>query len=344
MKRNRTNKTTARLLLYTGCLIGALAQTSCDIIDDDLSDCGTDFVINYDVHMTSNKDAEMARELTTAEEQLLAPRLDAALADYFVARVHDLDLSFFAATDGIEENHNRYTIDAGHASYTFYLPQQDYRHLALGHTTAQPNVPLVGTGRQDALGWRQPQADSIESHAAGLFSARTVLSIDSARQKRTFQVDLYQQNSAVAVVIDPADVSYRHIRSCLVGLASGFTLNDSTYTFAHSAPVRMERIADSGSQLICLYGKAFPSRDDLATRAVANSEDEALWMVDYYVALADGTTTATRWYIPERLLAGNLYILKGYLLPNGEVVPTKVGIGMGVKLDWRPGGIFEPVM
>ncbi|MCR5158967.1 MAG: hypothetical protein K6D37_07570 [Prevotella sp.] len=323
-------------------LLGAIAQASCDSIDDDLSDCGKDVRIEYTVRLLTNMQTELDTELTTPPELLVADGLRQALSGYFSDRAHDLDLSFFS-TKGLA-HHESHIIDAREAAYTLYLPVKDYRHLGVANTTAGQNLTTSGSDELAAYTISQLTADSIDSHSSGLFTARANINIDDQSVKdQTFHVWLYMQNSAAALVLDPGTNQFRSIRACIAGTASSFLVNDSTYAFDHSRPVRMTTLDSDGSGLHCLYGKCFPSPDMPGTRAgMTTDKDNACWQLHVYVTLLDGTVTESRLYIPTRLPAGELRIVKGFLQADGTVVPSQQEVGVSVQLDWKPGGTYEP--
>lgn len=323
-------------------LLGAIAQASCDSIDDDLSDCGKDVRVEYTMELLTNMQTELVTELTTPPELLVADGLRQALSGYFSDRAHDLDLSFFS-TKGLA-HHESHIIDAREAAYTLYLPVKDYRHLSVANTTAGQNLTTSGSNELSAYTISQPVADSIDSHSSGLFTARANINIDDQSDKdKTFHVWLYMQNSAAALVLDPGTNQFRSIRACIAGTASSFAANDSTYSFDRSRPVRMATLDTGGSGLHCLYGKCFPSPDMPGTRAgMTTDKDNSCWQLHVYVTLLDGTVTESRLYIPTRLPAGELRIVKGFLQADGTVVPSQQEVGVSVQLDWKPGGTYEP--
>ena len=325
-------------------LLGAIAQASCDSIDDDLSDCGRDVRIEYTVRLLTNMQTELDTELTTPPELLVAAGLRQALADYFSDRAHDLDLSFFS-TQGLA-HHESHIIDAHEAAYTLYLPVKDYRHLSVANTTAGQNLTTSGSDELAAYTISQATADTIDSHSSGLFSARANINIvDQSDKDQTFHVWLYMQNSAAALILDPGTHQFRSIRACIAGTASSFLVSDSTYLFDRSRPVRMATLDSGGSGLHCLYGKCFPSPDTPGTRAdMSGDEHNACWQLYVYVTLLDGTVTESRLFIPTRLPAGELRIVKGFLQADGTVVPSRQEVGVSVQLDWKPGGTYEPII
>ncbi len=332
----------------------AVMMTACDAlrIDEDLSVCGRDAEIVYTVRLLTNLQTELRTELTTAQEQVVSRSLETALRDYFNERAHDIDLSFFNEDNELAYNEN-HVINANEASYTIYLPAQNYRHFSVANTTAYSNLLYHDKDVLASFAVQQAAGDTLDSHSSGLFTARANINIEDIEADQVFNVILYMQNSAVALVLDPADIGGRAVRGCLVGLADGFQVNDSTYSYDRSVPVRMMPLADNTSGLYCLYGKAFPSRDALppaaaplrATRADTTAdESQALWQIHVFVTNHDGTVTQTRLFIPTSLPAGELRILKGTIAPDGHIIPSLQQVGVSVTLDWKPGGTFNPTL
>lgn len=330
MRVSTYRRTVCRLLLLPVVALFA----SC--IDEDLSDCGEDYPIVYHVRLHTNVQTEIDAELTTAAESALGARLLAALANVFTDRVHDIDLSFYTL-DSLRSHHENHIVDDNQASFTVYLPVRDYRHLALANYLDETSVGVLDNGRTSGLRLQQkPVADTVESHSRGLFTARRNLSVEESSQ--TFYVDLYMQNCAVALVLDPNGQAVNDIRGCLTGMADGFNLSDSLYTYAASAPVRMRPLADP--VLHCLYGVCFPSREVPATRGAA--DEDALWQMRVYVTQADGKVTESVLSVRNPLRASTLRIIKARLDNNGGVVTEAPEVGVSVTLDWKPGGVYEP--
>ncbi len=325
-------------------LLAAIAQASCNSIDDDLSDCGRDVPVVYTVRQLANLDAVLANELSDANEQPVAQQLRKLLTLFFTQQVHLLNRAFYAdATPYLSEQS---IMDAQQATFITYLRDNSYRHLAVGTIASDPVISIIGSDTPTTYLLQQGYAaDTIDSHSDALFTARSNLDIDNSTAEKTFGVDLYQQNSAVALVLDPVGVQFPAIRACLTGLASSFAINDSTYSYATSRPVRMQPVDVVGSPFITLCGRAFPSVDTApaATRTNATAtEAEAIWQLHAYVTRPDGTVTENRLFIPTPLKADQLRIIKGVILPDGTIVPSLQEVGVSVTLDWHQGGIYNP--
>lgn len=299
-------------------------------IDEDLSGCGADFRIDYNVRLTTNLHARLGLELGEAGEQAIAARIGQALSPVFAERASDVDLSFYEG--GTLAHHEEHVMDASSASYTLYLPVADYRHAAVANAGTEPLVALEGGEAYATLGLRQDEADTLGTHTAGLFAARRTLGVQEAGQQ--FHVDLYMQNCAAVVVVDHNGHAPEELFGYLDGLACGFAVADSIYDFGRGSVVRASRTDDGGGRT-ALYAAAFPSRD-VAVRD-RRTDGDGIWRIHVYVKL-DGRYTENILSVKEPLRAGALKIIKARIGDGGQVVTDAPDVGVSVKLDWKPGG------
>ncbi len=325
-------------------LVGETSLTAC--IDENLENCDHDYRITYTVRLHANVETELNTDMDTPVEELLAGRLRMALADIFSDYARDIDLGFYTS-DAALSHHEQHTINANQASFTLFIPMRDYMHLALANVANEPLVSKEGGERVEELSIRQqPTNGVIDSHRIGLFSARRPIQLGDRDQ--TFHVPLYMQNCAVALVVDPGTVAVQNIRSEMSELADGFHVRDSLYTFTTHPIVRMTRLEDTGSSLLCTYGVGFPSRDvpflveAAQTRAQASSERVgSYWTLRLYVTLSSGNTDAYTLYVREPLRAGELKIIKLRLRPGGGIEVVNAEVGVSVQLNWNAGGHYE---
>ena len=81
---------------YFSLLIAHLTLcASCSTIDDDLSQCGNDYEMDYELRLVTNMTTEMKMQLSTETEMNLAQALRTHLSDVFTDFAHDVDLSFY---------------------------------------------------------------------------------------------------------------------------------------------------------------------------------------------------------------------------------------------------------
>lgn len=324
------NKNIVRFGLVAVCMMTALLS-SC--IDEDMSDCGHNYTINYTVRLRTNMHTEIETELTTEAEKAFGAQLQSALSNVFSDHANDMDLSFF--TDGNLAHHESHDVGASETSFTIYLPVADYRHLALANTGAEPLVNVSGTQQLSTLAIEQQQTDTIASHGVGLFSARLPMLVEDGIDQ-TFQVDLYMQNCAAALVVDLNGQTPTAMETYINGTAAKFSVSDSTYDFSRAVVVGTKTLR-SGN-FAGFYAASLPSPD--ATRA----DDSGLWTIDFIVTMADGKTTKNTLVVEEPLYAGNLKIIKARLNADGSVEAISQAVGVHVTLDWKKGGEHEIIM
>lgn len=334
------NRTT-RILLLPALLLLA----SC--INEDLSECGVNYGLEYQVRLTTNVHTEIETELTTAAETELGQRLMQALSGFFAERANDISLNFYSLTASQSlRHHEDHYIGGASASYTIYLPAEDYRHLSVANIDGEGAVGMLSDEDASRFNMVQMPGDTVPSHTCGLFSARRDMQVTGDRDQ-IFHVSLYMQNCAAAFVVNPNGVDYRDMKVYITDMATGFRVNDSTYIYDDAAPiVRTHRLeATATNPLVCHYGMGFPSPEPgtaAATPAARADKPSGLWRMKVYVTLADGSVTETILYVPTPLRAGHLRILKATLLPDGSVTPANAEIGTSVELDWNNGGSYNP--
>lgn len=313
------------------CLSALLLLTGCSTIDDDLSDCGVDYQMDYHLQLVTNFNTELQTQLATETEVKVGDALRRHLNGIFADFAHDIDLSFFG-TEGEDELlwHTEEVMDASEKTFTFYLPKNNYRHLALANLQQNSQVSAEGGEQGQTLHLVQKEGDKVESHETGLFTARTDMDVKEGVDQ-TFNVSLYMANSAVALVLDPRGNDVSSIQVYSTGFATGFNVNDSTYTFAEKSPFIHTQEIDTGTDQQCFCSVNFPSRDEV-------EGNEPFWQFYVYVTKNDGTITETVLNVYKPLKAGELQIVKAYLDEDGVAYPTDATVGVSVTLDWNSGG------
>lgn len=333
-------------------LIGAIAQASCNSIDDDLSDCGTDTAVTYDVRLLTNMDDELATVLGEPADAPVATALRSHLTPIFAERAHDLDIAFYQlAGAGLPSPttptasttttaplylRERHIIDARQAAYTLYLPLHRYQNLALANLADNSAVAL--SGADDAATVTLASA-ATTPHTTGLFTARLPMDLSRAEGQHTYHATLYMANSAAALVIDTTGVTTQGITVTVSGLADAFNVNDSTYTYDKHITVSTQEVKAASGHQACYCTVAFPSPDSApaATRADAT----AIWTVYAYVDLPNGTTTRNVINVYQPLRAACLKIIKVRMQDDGSFQPVTTEVGVSTSLNWRKGGEYE---
>lgn len=319
-------------------LAGCLLLCSCSLIDEDLSKCGRENEINYQLRLLTNIQSELETELTTPEEREVAEALRARLKNIFTETAHDVDLSFYNTTDLLRAKHETHIMDASQASYTLYLSVREYMHLAVANIVDAANVTLTDDDTTPTSRLLQAEGDTIDSHTTGLFTARLPIEV-KADEERTYDVKLYMANSAAALVIDTAGVSgIQDIKIYSQGFAESFAIRDSLYTYPAKAPVvRSVPVLLSRGHYACAYTVNFPSYQTPVARTT-----EEYWRFMAYITLTDGTVTENIISIQSPLLPEHLRVVKMKMKPDGGLETVTGDVGVSVKLDWKQGGTFEP--
>ena len=315
-----------------------IAQTSCSSIDEDLSDCGKDVDLIYRMQLITNMHQEIDSVLNEPQDQPVANLLRQTMSLYFNDRGHDLDLSFYNALDGSRlVQLDRDMRGATEASYTIYLEQADYRHTAVANLLQNGVAAWTASDMLQRAALVNTAADTIDSHATGIFTGRHSLNVADDDQKLSGLINLYMANDAAAVVIDTTGVDVKGIKAFIQGLATDFSPADSLYSFKRRQTIRTQQLLVNEGCEVCYYGMGFPS-SETPTRA-----DEApyYWRMLVYVTLPDGSITENTLTVSRPLRAGMLKIIKLRLKENGEVTSVDAEVGVGVELNWKDGPHFE---
>lgn len=321
----------------------AIAATGCHLIDDDLSVCGADYLIDYQVQLVTEVNMTIDEKLSSDVEKPIAESLKKWSQPYFSGRAHDLDMSFYAL-DGTDEllEHQSDIIDATSKSYTLYIPRKDYRHLAVVNIAENTDVSLMGGQYASSMHISQRTADTLSSHSTAVYTARQLMYM-TEDTNLVFNVHLYMVSSAVALVVTNEATAAPKMKDVYIsGTASDFRVNDSVYTYNSKSVIHADKVCES-----CYAMVTFPSPDAPAASAVSprvKTADNALWKLRVYTTMPDGKITESIISFPYPLHAGVMEIIKIQLEDDGSV--TVVGspeVGVSVHLDWKPGDEYEVI-
>ena len=299
-----------------GILLLATTTTLSSCIDEDMSDCGKDYQIQYNLRLNTQLNTTIDADLNLAEEQGIASNLKQALGKIFTDHAKDNDLSFF--TGETLAHHEANPMDANSVSYTIFLPRNAYTNLALANTEAIGNVSIQGADALGTLALAQEKKDTIDSHNIGLFSAR--LNIQEEDFDQNLKTTLYMANCASAVVIDKNNVQADEIFGFVKGMANSFAVKDSTYSYDYGTVVKAQKVASTDTHE-ALYAVSFPGTGEI-----------------HVIVKINGKYTENILTFPTPLRAGNLRIAKVTLHPDGSFESKTQSVGVSVKLDWKPGG------
>ena len=302
--------------LKAGIILLATTATLSSCIDEDMSDCGKDYQIQYSLQLHTQLNTTIDADLNLTEEMGIANNLKQALSTIFTDHAKDNDLSFY--TGETLSHHEANPMDANSVSYTIFLPRNAYTNLALANTGAASNVSITGENMLSTLALAQEKTDTIDSHNIGLFSAR--LNIQEDDFDSNLKTTLYMANCATAVVIDKNNLQADEIFGFEKGMADKFLVNDSIYHDDNHTMVRAKNVPETNSHA-ALYAVSFPGTGEF-----------------HVIVKMNGKYTENILSFPTPLRAGDLRIVKVTLHPDGSFESKTQSVGVSVKLDWKPGG------
>ena len=316
-----------RMFLIAMMMTGiAFGLSSC--IDEDMSKCGKDYKIRYNLVLNTQINTIIDMDLNLITEQEIAERLKQALSKVFTDHALDNDLSFFVGEDLFHHEANK--MGANSVSYTIYLPRNNYQNLSLANTGRADNVKIINANSCKSLALQQETKDTINSHNIGLFTSR--LTINENDFEHDLQTTLYMANSSAVVVIDQSKVQPTELWGFVEGMATQFQVNDSTYSSSLNTIVRAKRINQD------FITNSIPTHDALYTVCFPSIKPEWRYHV---IAKVNGKYTETIFTMNEPLKAGKLKIIKTRLKEDGSLSTSNTAVGVSVKLDWKPGGSHD---
>lgn len=326
-------------------LIAVLATvllSACSAIDDDLSDCGVDYELQYELQLVTNMELELETQLTTQVETSVAAALREHLKDIFSDFVHDIDLSFYDVNEQLGRlSHEQHVMNNNEKSYTLYLPMREYRHLALANLQQNSWVTLTGEEHSNTMMLQQVLNEPVQSHQTGIFAARTNMDV-LENQSQTFHVNLYMVNCAAVLLLEARGHNAQDVSVVSTGFATGYNVNDNTYTFSDPSPlVHADQVDVGTDSYLCYCTVTFPSSDQPNPGLSPAADANTYWQFRITVKNADGSTTETTLNVGEPLQAGELKIIKAFIDTDGVVRTKTPNVGVSVTVDWNSGGNYE---
>lgn len=359
-------------------VLATVLLSGCSLIDEDLSDCGEETEVDYELQLVTNMTTEVQTQLSAQTDLALAATVKNFLSNIFTDFAHDVILSFYSTEgDGALLHHDEHIMDGSEKSYTLYIPRKTYMHLAVANIEGDPVVRLEDTENCHGAVLRQAEGDTIDSHNTGIFTARQLMEMVEGIDQ-TFNVKLYMCNCSAMLVVDPNGHDISGMQVFTTGFATAFFIADSVYEYKTPSPlIRTRRMEPDDKGHVGFVSVNFPSREPSSkgevrgtryeerdaryevrgtndesseTRTViettepfiAQPGDEVLWEFRVYLPQPDGTTTETILGIKEPLRAGQLKIVKVRIGENGIPESESPNVGISVTLDWKPGGEYQP--
>ena len=329
-----------RRISITVLFAGVALLTGCRyLVDEDLSDCGGEISINYQLRLIANMQTELETVLSEETDVITSAALQEYLKYIFSDMARDVDLSFYSPEGDMPRKvHIQETIDANQAHYIVYLPEQEYMHTCVANLVGNGPVQLKDTllCRSARLALDVPQTAEVHSQGTGLFTSRLPIKIKDEGDQ-TFYSYLYMANSATVLILDTGKAGdIGEIDVATSGFADHFDIADSTYYYNMNYIVKPEEVVLNQEGRRCFVSVNLPSRD-FAPSSKAYGDD-FIWKWRVRVPLSDGTITETILGVSEPLKAGNLKIIKAKVYDTGVVSVTDPVVGVSVTIDWHTGG------
>ena len=323
-----------------------LCFVACALIDDDLSVCGEEMVINYQMQLRTDLSAQLQTELAEAEDSLVREALKQWLSAVFSDKAKDIELHFFSAEEDIIRRRIQDVIDASQTSYTIKLLPEVYMHLALANIADNHQIALMGNEHSKTMELGLPNKTVLQSMNTGVFTARLPMLVED--KSASFDVYLYMVNAAVALVIDTtACDALESMSGTLNDGACKFIVRDSLFDYSRTCAFQLENVTvnkPSGApQPKTNRGKSVadtPIRACLAAVGMPTRNDQP-WTVTHTATLTGNRHTTTTLTIEEPLEAGTLRVIKLWMDKDGELKPeaeSEKEVGVTVTLDWKDGG------
>lgn len=331
---------------YILLLFLTVISAGCRLIDDDLSVCGEEYNLNYEMRLVTEIKLTIEEKLSAETDKPLAEALQKWCDPFFSGHANDLEMDFYSL-DGRDElrHHFSETVNGKQKTFTLTIPLEDYQHLAVVNVAGNNSMTLSGTQHAATMHLEEVGSDTIESHATSVYSARLPLMLQNIKQDTKFDVHLYMVSCAVALAVSDSSKNTHPVMSKMLvtGTANGFNVNDSTYIYNNrTRVVRAEKVMDR-----CYAALLLPSRDSLEIaaapdRAESMKADDSLWQIKAYTQLPGGKVTETILSIHHPLKAATLEIIKVYMMDDGSLVPEQAAeVGATVTLDWKDGGSHD---
>lgn len=318
----------AGVVLLSGCRY---------LVDEDLSDCGGEIELNYQLRLIANMQAELETVLNEEADKTTSEALNEYLKYIFSDMARDVDLSFYSPEGDMPRKvHIREVIDASQAHYVVYLPEQEYMHTCVANLEGNGPVTLKDTLLCLDANLSLEPGEIVPSQGTGLFTSRLPIKIREDGDQ-TFYSYLYMANSATALVLDTSKAGdIVKIETLTTGFADRFDIADSTYHFNTDYYVQPEEVPLEESGRRCFVSVNLPSRD-----FAPDSGSGYIWKWIIRVTLADGTVTESVLGVTEPLKAGELKIIKAKVFDNGVVSVEDPQIAVSVTLNWNSGNQHE---
>ena len=330
-------------------LCGAALFTGCSLVDEDLSDCGTDAQVDYQLRLVTNVTTELETQLGLAPTLQIQGRLKDYLVDIFTDYARDVDLSFYDIQPPMPRlTHMSEVMNGSESSYTLYLPAREYMHTAVANIRGNNCVDLADDEQCPTARLVQKSGEGVlPPHNTGIFTARKDMKVLSDRDQE-FDVRLFMANAATALVLDLSEVTtVKDLSVTVSGFASEFRIADSTFVFSDKDAVIGTSRLETEDGMQCFVSVHFPSRPAPETKVVIDDgggspgvSPDPLWHWTVHATMMDGKVTESVIQMHNPLLAGHLKVLRATVQDTGIVTTANPEVGVSVTLDWHDAGNY----
>lgn len=319
---------------------------ACALIDDDLSVCGEELIVHYQMELHTELSLQLQAELDEVQDEPVRDALETWLAPVFTDHAKDINLRFFSlGTDELRYSVNE-VINAKQKSYTLVLPTENYMHLALANMADNHQVQLLGDNHAEDMHIYLSENNYLNPLNTGMFTARLPMEV-TTDSSQNFDVRLYMVTAAVALVIDTTECdSVFTFEAKMKDCACGFALRDSLFDYSSDRLFRFEEVEIKLDK----EQKNAPTRESkepvlttpyacMATVGMP-TPDSTAWHIEFVTTLTKERHTTTTMTIDDPLKAGTLRVFKLRMKPDGSIEPkvSSKEVGISITLDWKNGG------
>lgn len=322
--------------------------TACSLIYDDLSVCGEELVINYQLQLRTELSTQLQTELSAETDSIVREALKDWLSPVFTDKAKDIDLHFFSQETDLLNRRIRDVINANSTSYTINLPKMNYMHLALANMMDNDQMYVADDVYSTTMRLGLPDKPVLHSLNTGVFSARLPMAVEDSSQQ--FNVYLYMVNAAVALIIDTTECdSLVSVEGMMNDAACGFAMRDSIFSYASPCSFQLVNVPIGGTlgapQAMPALRKEAANHSMCMATVGMPTRDDAPWTINVTSHLMNNKQADNTLTITDPLKAGTLRVIQLKMNADGKL-EEKSGseVGITITVEWKDGGSHEVVL
>ena len=326
----------------------AALHCRCSLIDDDLTNCGYSYKMMYSLQLATGLQLELDEALNEEADQPIKQAVLRYLSPVFTDNAHDVDLSFFVQSEDKRTCYLNEVINSNRSSLSFYLPVDDYVHLAVANIKDNSLMNICDSTSSATMRLSLDGGDRIGVQRTGVFTARRPILLQDTVGNQELDVILYMANCAAVLVLDTTGESIKDLQVEVRGTADEFMLNDSVYGFSRKVVVEAENVINHTGRemprhLPTAINDTLNHRVGYAAVCLPSSDmpddNGNYWTMAVYATLDDGSVTETLLDFKTPLPASHAKVIKAEMQGKGEIVPIGAPeVGATVTLQWKSGG------